>query len=88
MSSIRVYVDLDNVYDEMDRHDKKTIAEWLYEDGILDTHPNPEIRKMVRGDQESIVEKYLRDDLMKIWNSYYQLTNEEEEIIKKIANRL
>jgi hypothetical protein len=88
MSSIRVYVDLDNVYDEMDRHDKKTIAEWLYEDGILDTHPNPEIRKMVRGDQESIVEKYLRDDLMKIWNSYYQLTNEEEEIIEKIANRL
>jgi hypothetical protein len=88
MSSIRVYVDLDNVYDEMDRHDKKTIAEWLHEDGVLDNHPNPEIRKMVRGDVESDGEKYLRDDLTKIWNSYYQLTKEEEEVIQKIANRL
>jgi hypothetical protein len=88
MSSIRVYVDLDNVYDEMDRHDKKTIAEWLHEDGVLDNHPNPEIRKLVRGKEESIVEKYLRDDLTKIWNSYYQLTSEEELLIKNIANRL
>jgi hypothetical protein len=88
MSYVRIDVDLDEVYNEMDRIDKRNMAERLYEDGILDTHPNPEIRKMVRGDQESIVEKYLRDDLMKIWNSYYQLTNEEEEIIKKIANRL
>jgi hypothetical protein len=88
MSYVRIDVDLDEVYNEMDRIDKRNMAERLYEDGILDTHPNPEIRKMVRGDQESIVEKYLRDDLMKIWNSYYQLTNEEEEIIEKIANRL
>ena len=88
MSGIRVYVDLDDVYDEMDRHDKQTIAEWLYEDGILDKHTNPEIRKMVRGDEESNGEKELRDDLSKIWNSYYRLSNEEQEIIKNIANRL
>jgi hypothetical protein len=33
-------------------------------------------------------EKYLKDDLTKIWNSYYQLTNEEELLIKQIANKL
>jgi hypothetical protein len=88
MSYVRIDVDLDEVYNEMGRIDKHNMAEWLYEDGILENHSNIEIRKLVRGDQESIVEKYLRDDLMKIWNSYYQLTNEEEEIIKKIANRL
>jgi hypothetical protein len=88
MSSIRVYVDLDDVYDEMDRHDKQKIAEWIYEDGILDNHPNAEIRKLVRGKEESNGEKYLRDDLTKIWNSYYQLTSEEELLIKNIANRL
>jgi hypothetical protein len=88
MSSIRVYIDLDDVYDEMDRHDKQTIAEWLYDDGILDRHPNAEIRKMVRGDEESNGEKELRDNLSKIWNSYYRLTNEEELLIKQIASKL
>jgi hypothetical protein len=64
------------------------MAEWLYEDGILDTHPNAEIRKIVRGGEESNGEKELRDNLSKIWNSYHRLTNEEELLIKQIANRL
>ena len=87
MTYIRIDVDLDDVYNEMDRHDKRTIAEWLYDDGILQSHTNPEIRKVVRGDDESQGEKELRDNLSKIWKSYYQLTNEEEEIIKNISNR-
>jgi hypothetical protein len=88
MPYIRIDVDLDDVYNEMDRHDKRTIAEWLHEDGVLETHPNPEIRKIVRGDNESQGEKELRDNLTKIWNSYYLLTSEEEEIIKKLSSRL
>jgi hypothetical protein len=88
MTYIRIDVDLDDVYNEMDRHDKRTIAEWLHDDGILETHPNPEIRKVVRGDNESQGEKDLRDNLTKIWNSYYLLTSEEEEIIKKLSSRL
>jgi hypothetical protein len=87
MTYIRIDVDLDDVYNEMDRHDKRTIAEWLYDDGILQSHTNPEIRKVVRGDDESQGEKELRDNLSKIWKSYYQLSNEEEEIIKKISSR-
>ena len=87
MPYIRIDVDLDDVYNEMDRHDKKTIAEWLHEDGVLETHPNPEIRKFARGDNESQGEKELRDSLTKIWNSYYLLTSEEEEIIKKLSSR-
>ena len=88
MSYINLHVDLDDIYNDMDRHDKQAMAEWLHDDGILDKHPNPEIRKMVRGDEESNGEKYLRDDLTKIWNSYYQLTCEEELLIKQIANKL
>jgi hypothetical protein len=88
MTYIRIDVDLDDVYNEMDRHDKRTIAEWLHDDGILETHPNPEIRKVVRGDNESQGEKELRDNLTKIWNSYYLLTSEEEGIIKKLSSRL
>jgi hypothetical protein len=88
MTYIRIDVDLDDVYNEMDREDKRTIAEWLYDDGILQSHTNPEIRKVVRGDNESQGEKELRDNLTKIWNSYYLLTSEEEEIIKKLSSRL
>lgn len=87
MSSVRVYIDLDDVYGEMDRRDKMNMVQWLYEDGIIETHTNPEIRRLVRGDLESQGEKELRDSLMKLWNNYYQLTNEEEELIKKLSNK-
>jgi hypothetical protein len=88
MTYIRIDVDLDDVYNEMDREDKRTIAEWLYDDGILQSHTNPEIRKIVRGDNESQGEKELRDNLTKIWNSYYRLSTEDEEIIKKLSSKL
>jgi hypothetical protein len=88
MAYIRIDVDLDEVYHEMDRRDKEIMADWLHDDGVLEEHPNPEIRKVVRGDEESPGERELRDKLTKIWNSYYLLTNEEEELIKKISSRL
>ena len=88
MSYVRIDVDLDDIYREMDRRDKQIMAEWLHDDGILEKHPNPEIRKVVRGDDESFGEKELRDDLTKLWNGHYQLSTEDEEIIKKIANKL
>ena len=87
MAWIRIDVDLDDVYNEMDRSDKRTMAQWLHEDGILESHPNPEIRKIVRGDEESDGEKGLRDNLSKLWNNYYRLTSEEEELIKKLSSR-
>jgi hypothetical protein len=87
MSSVRVYVDLDDVYYEMDRSDKRTMAQWLHDDGILESHPNPEIRKVVRGDEESQGEKELRDNLTKLWSSYYRMTKEDEELIKKLCDK-
>ena len=88
MPYIRIDVDLDEIYNEMDRRDKQTMAEWLHDDGILEKHPNPEIRKVVRGDDESPGEYEFRNDLTKLWNSHYQLSNEDQEIIKQIANKL
>jgi hypothetical protein len=88
MSWVRIDVDLDEVYNEMSRTDKRDMAEWLHEDGILGSHPNPEIRKLVRGDEESTLEFEFRNDLTKLWNGHYQLSNEDQEIIKQIANKL
>ena len=88
MSWVRIDVDLDEVYNEMGREDKRTMAEWLHDDGILEKHPNPEIRKVVRGDDESTLEFDFRNDLTKLWDGHYQLSNEDQEIIKQIANKL
>jgi hypothetical protein len=88
MAYVRIDVDLDEVYNEMDRRDKQTMVEWLYDDGILQSHSNPEIRKLVRSDEESPGEYELRNNLMKLWNGHYRLSNEDEEIIKQIANKL
>ena len=86
--SIRVYVDLDDIYDEMSEWDKQEMAEWLSDDGILDKHSNPNIRVLVKGSEESFGEEQLRNDLSKLWKGYYQLSNEDIEIIKTIANKI
>jgi hypothetical protein len=88
MPYINVDVDLDDIYDTMSSSDKRDMAEWLHEDGILNKHPNTEIRRLVRGDDESIGEFDFRNDLTKLWNGHYQLSNEDQEIIKQIANKL
>ena len=87
MAWIRIDVDLDDVYNEMDRRDKRDMAQWLHEDGILESHPNPEIRKVVRGDEESQGEKELRDSLTKLWNVYYRMSKEDEELIKQLSDK-
>ena len=60
----------------------------MFDDGILEKHPNSEIRKVVRGDDESPGEYEFRNDLTKLWNGHYQLSVEDQEIIKQIANKL
>lgn len=88
MSYINVTVDLDEVYNQMGKYDKRDMAEWLHDDGIIGSHPNPEIRKLIRGNEESQGEKELRDVLDKLWNAYHRLSNEDELLIKQIANKL
>ena len=88
MPYVRIDIDLDEIYDEMDRHDKREMASWLFNDGVLGSHPNAEIRKLVRDENDSLSEKEFKDTLEKLWNAYHRLSNEDEELIKQIANKL
>ena len=83
-----INVDLNDIYDEMSKYDKNEMAGWLLDDGILENHKNPNIRKLVRGSEESFDEEQFRNNLTKLWNSFYQLSNEDIEIIEKLANKL
>lgn len=87
MPYISIDIDLDEIYDEMDRHDKREMAGWLFDDGIIESHPRPEIRRLV-GNSESHGEKELKDALNKLWNAYHRLSNEDELLIKQIADKL
>ena len=88
MPYVRIDIDLDEIYDEMDRHDKREMASWLFDDGVLGSHPNAEIRKLVRDENDSLGEKELKNALEKLWNAYHRLSNEDELLIKQIANKL
>ena len=88
MPYISINVDLDEIYDEMSRYDKEEMAEWLLDDGILENHKNLNIRKLVRGNEESFDEEQFRNNLTKLWSNFYQLSREDEESIKTIANKL
>jgi len=83
-----INVDLNDIYDEMSKYDKNEMAGWLLDDGILENHKNPNIRKLVRGSEESFDEEQFRNNLTKLWDSFYQLSNEDIEIIEKLANKL
>ena len=86
MPYINLHVDLDDIYDEMDRSDKRTMAQWLHDDGILESHPNPEIRKIVI-DCESLMEEEFQKNLSKLWNRYYSMSGEDLLLIEQLCKK-
>ena len=90
MIYINAGVDLDDIYDDMSRHDKEQMAEWLYEDGFLSNHKNSNIRELVLGPgtTETFDQGVFSNNLLKLLEGYYSLSNEDIETINKIANKI
>jgi len=83
--SISFDIDLDEVYSEMGSRDCKEMASWLLEDGYLDEYLEKEKNKNLT----SHVTGWSWEEIChKLSINQLRLTNEEEEIIKKIADRL
>jgi len=76
--TVSVYVDVEEVYDNLSTYDKKQVAEWLYNDGIVATNPNKEKYKT------TIHEDELIEKIDKIIQSYVRLTKEQIEAIEQI----
>jgi hypothetical protein len=71
--------------DSCSRREINELIEILIEDGYLtDNDVNSEIKK----NNKSYLDKIYDECLFKLSISKHRLTNEEEEIIKKIADRL
>jgi hypothetical protein len=87
MSWISIDVDLDDVYRNMDRSDKRTMVEWLDEDGYLEKEDEPLCGGLVAKKQETYDDKVLRESLNIIWRESNRMSEEETELIRKIAEK-
>lgn len=84
-NSISVDVDLDDVFISMDEHDRECMARWLFDEGYFEEYVEPKQNQNGISYSTGHIWKEVCD---KLYNSQLRLTNEEEEIIKKIADRL
>jgi len=83
--SISVDLDLDDVFIAMGERDRKDMAKWLFDEGYLEEYLEKERAKNLT----SIINGWAWEDICdKLANNQLRLINEEEEIIKKISNRL
>lgn len=77
-----VRIDVEEVYDDLSTYEKKQVAEWLYDDGIVVIKPNgPNKNKTLLEDE--FIEK-----MTKIIESYVRLTNEQIDAIEQIYLKL
>jgi hypothetical protein len=81
MAYITVDVDLDDVYSELRDREKQLLIDWLKEDGYL-TNRDTEL-----DEPGTALQDMFNENINKIKNSYYQLTNEEIELIEKLAKK-
>jgi hypothetical protein len=81
--NLRVDVDIDvsDVYDELSDDEKRELADWLYNDHIIDVPPS-------KNTNTTLLEDELIEKLSKIMQSYVRLTQEQIETIEKIYQTL
>ena len=83
MPYINVHVDLDDIYDDMDRSDKETMAEWLCDDGFVVM-----INEGLITGQPSNSDVEWAQMITKINAARYQLTTEQEKMLVNLAKSL
>lgn len=65
---------IEMLYDNMDRFDKEQMAKYLIEEGYPTPYSHP-------------AEFKFQNEILKLYDKWNMLTQEEEETILKIANR-
>ena len=87
--SISIYVDLEEIYNQMDSWDKKTMLEYLREDGYLTdeaTGINDGVSITIPDDVSLVQEEHLRL-VSKLGGLYFRISDEDLDIIQKIIKK-
>jgi hypothetical protein len=72
-----VNIDIDDLYDDLDKHEKESLVEWLRDDGYLTEYEPP----------KSALQKLFEEDIEKIRKSYLTISQEDYTLINKIAKK-
>ena len=76
-----ISIDVSEVYAELSDREKYTLLEWLEDDGI--TNYGDDNNHML----SSPMREEWSNTCIKLSHLYYQMTNEEQEIIEKIVKK-
>jgi len=80
-TEVDVDIYIDNFYRELSSREKQDLVDWLKEDGYL-------VGRIAEYDTPGTpMQDMFNENINKIKNSYYQLTNEEIELIEKLAKK-
>jgi hypothetical protein len=80
-TDLDVDVDINEFYDELGSGEKETLVEWLKEDGYL-------VGRIAEYDTPGTpMQDMFNENMNKIAASYHLLTNEEIELIEKLAKK-
>jgi hypothetical protein len=85
MPYIEVDVDVDDFYDELSRWEKQSLVEMLEKDGFCELEQ--EDNEFIIKDPNALDAMWI-EDMKKLFHGRLQLSNEDEETIRKIANKL
>jgi hypothetical protein len=72
-----INIDISDIYDDLDRHDKESLVEWLKDDGYLTEYEPP----------KSALQKLFEEDIEKIRKSYLTISKEDFDTIIKISKK-
>jgi hypothetical protein len=88
MAYIEVDIDVDDFYYEMSSWDKQSMAEMLKRDGFCTLNDDEDEEDNWTIEDPSAFDEVWVKVMKKLFHGRLQLSNEDEEIIKNIANKI
>ena len=69
-----INIDIGDLYDDLDKHEKESLVEWLRDDGYLTEYEPP----------KSALQKLFEEDIEKIRKAYLTISQEDYILINKM----
>jgi hypothetical protein len=82
MTRISIDVDIDDVLYNLSDREKQKLVEELYDDGFVQTQISTD------DSNNNLLDVMWTESVTKLLNNRHMLTSEDEEIIKKISNKI
>lgn len=88
MPNVYVDIDVDDFYDEMSSFDKREMVELLDNDGFITQDEYDDGDDEFKIENPNVLDEMWGDVIKKLFHGRIQLSLEDEETIRKIANKL